>query len=237
MTFGYSIVIKEDLKAGLLFRRLNDAQLDRVVRNASRLTVSSGQMLFSQGQAADRFFFLVRGQIKLYCLSPSGKEKIVEIITPGNTFGEALMFLDRPYFPVCATALCVTELITLSATDFKLMLADSVETCFMLLGDMSQRLKCLISEIDQLSLHSASSRVASYLHGRMSAEGDSFDLEVGKAVLASRLSIKPETFSRILKSLIEQGIIEIQRNRVRVLDRQALSDFIEMSQDCCPYHD
>jgi len=73
------------------------------------------------------------------------------------------MFLNAPRYPVGATALCPTSLIGIDARDFSSMLRDSVATCFLLLGDLSQRLRALIGEIDNLTLHTATSRVAGYL--------------------------------------------------------------------------
>jgi CRP-like cAMP-binding protein len=202
--------------------RLTEAQLERVHRRSHRVRLEEGQWLFSQGDEARRFFLVLEGQMKLFRLSPEGNEKIIEIISAGSTFAEALMFLERPYYPVCAAALSRVELVSMDARDFAHMLRESVDTCFLILGDLSQRLRGLIGEIDRLTLHGATGRVASYLLERASECGESFELDVRKSVVASRLSVKPETFSRAIKSLSDQGLITVQGNHFRVLDRQAL---------------
>jgi hypothetical protein len=94
----------EDLKRHFLFRSLGDDLLERVVRHAVSLRLAVGESLFEQGDRAERFFLLTRGQVKLFRLSPAGHEKVVDIIVPGGTFAEALMFLDRPHYPVGAQA-------------------------------------------------------------------------------------------------------------------------------------
>jgi len=215
-------VLKTDLQKGFLFARLNDDQLDRVARHAVRVHLDEGEMLFQQTDPADRFYFLIRGQIKLFRLGPSGNEKVIEIVTPLSTFAEALMFLERPTYPVGAQAMQPAEVISIDAGDFLRMLRGSIDTCFMLLGDMSQRLRGLIREIDDLSLSSATCRVAGYLLSKSEPESGSFDLEVPKQTLASRLSVQPETFSRIVRQLSNQGILAVHGSRVEISDLDRL---------------
>ncbi len=213
----------DDLRRGPLLRPLDREQLERIARHALRLLLRDDEALFQQGDKAERFYLVLKGQIKLYRLSPDGNEKVIEIVTPGNTFAEALMFLNRPHYPVGATAIGQAELISIDAADFVSMLRESVETCFLIMGDMSRRLRGLIGEIDNLSLHSAGCRVADYLLRRAEQEGDVFDLGVPKLVIASRLTVKPETFSRIIRELIDRSLIRVQARRIEVLDRAALS--------------
>jgi CRP-like cAMP-binding protein len=213
----------DDLRRGPLLRPLDREQLERIARHALRLLLRDDEALFQQGDKAERFYLVLKGQIKLYRLSPDGNEKVIEIVTPGNTFAEALMFLNRPHYPVGATAIGQAELISIDAADFVSMLRESVETCFLIMGDMSRRLRGLIGEIDNLSLHSAGCRVADYLLRRAEQEGDVFDLGVPKLVIASRLTVKPETFSRIIRELSDRSLIRVQARRIEVLDRAALS--------------
>lgn len=224
----------EDLKRGLLFARLSEEQLERVARSAARVHLAEGQSLFEQGDPAKRFYLLLSGQIKLYRLSPQGNEKVIEVVMPGSTFAEALMFLQAPRYPVGALALQEAEVVSVDAVDFADMLRGSVETCFLLLGDMSQRLRGLLREIDEMSLHSATCRVAAYLTQQAPEGADRFELHVPKQVLASRLSVKPETFSRIIKKLSSSGIISLQGKEVRVHDWAALretADVCALPQD------
>lgn len=217
----------EDLKRAMLFARLSDEQLQRVASHGRRVHLSEGESLFEQGDPAERFFLVLSGQIKLYRLSAAGNEKVIEIVLPGHTFAEALMFLDRPRYPVGAMALQPADLISLDAKDFVDMLAGSVQTCFLLMGDMSQRLRGLIQEIDDLSLHSATCRVAGYLLTQAESVGE-FELQIPKQTLASRLSVKPETFSRIIKDLSNKGVLKVKGSRVRIHDRSALQEIADV---------
>ncbi len=215
-------VLQDDLKKALMFARLSESQLERVARHAVRIRLDEGEMLFQQNDPADRFYMVLRGQVKLFRLGPSGNEKVIEIVTPCSTFAEALMFLNRPVFPVGAEALQSAEVISIDNADFARMLHESVDTCFMMLGDMSQRLRGLIKEIDDLSLSSATCRVAAYIATRAAPDTGGFNLEIPKQTLASRLSVQPETFSRIIRNLSNQGILSVQGARVEISDKERL---------------
>ena len=112
-----------------------------------------------------------------------GQEKVIEIISPGQTFAEALMFGEHPEYPVNAVAIGDTYLLSFEAAQFLEILRGSIDTCFRLMGDMSHRLKNLIREIDELTLQSASCRVASFLWKRWQASADGgigFELQAPK---------------------------------------------------------
>jgi CRP-like cAMP-binding protein len=214
--------IIDALKQSHLFASLTELQLDRVYRHCKIIQLEAGQLLFSQGEKVVYFYLVLSGKMKLYRVSPDGQEKIIEIVPPGEVFAEALMFMDQPYYPVSAAALVDTVVVGIDARNFKAMLWDSVDTCLLLLGDMSFRLRKLVHEIDTLTLHSGTCRVANYFLQHASDKQGCFDLDIAKSVIAARLSIKPETFSRIIKNLREQGIISIDGNKITIHNRQAL---------------
>jgi CRP-like cAMP-binding protein len=205
-----------------LFSELTEAQLDRVRRHSHLIDMVEGESLFFQGDEAVSFYLVLSGRIKLYRVSPDGKEKVVEILESGATFAEALMFIDQPHYPVTATALSPSRVIGINSKDFKSMLRESIDTCFLLMGSMCFRLRGLISEIDALSLDTGTVRTISYLLQQAPPDRDSFELQVAKSVIASRLSVKPETFSRILKNLQERKIVSIEGRNVVIHDRDAM---------------
>lgn len=223
--------IIDDLARGMLFKRLSDTQLQRVAERAERIRKHDGEFLFKQGDPADRFYLLISGQIKLFRLSSDGDEKVIEVIKPGATFAEALMFREKPAYPVGAQALLSSEIISIDARDFVGMLRDSVDTCLLLASDLSQRLHGLIREINDLSLHTGTRRVAAYLMHQTTNGRDECVLDLPKQVLASRLSIKPETLSRIFRRLINADLISIQGTRVTILDRTHLADVAQLSSE------
>jgi len=218
----------ELLRRAPLLSGLSREQLERVAAAAVAIHLAEGQWLFTQGDPSHRFYVLHQGQIRLFRLSPDGTEKIIEIVSPGQTFAEALMFLKAPRYPVCAAALEPAELIGIDAKAFAAMLRESVDTCFVVMGALSQRLRSLIGEIDNLTLHTAKSRVARYLLAHVAEDRRGFALEVPKGVLASRLSVKPETFSRVIKQLTLDGVISVHGAHVTITDRPALVALAEL---------
>ena len=224
MKYNNPDAVKRSLKQNPLFSKLTDLQLDRVCQHSQLQQLSEGQLLFNQSDKVTDFYMVQSGKIKLFRLSPDGQEKIIEIVRPGEVFAEALMFTNQTDYPVSAAALTDTIVISINAKNFQEMLWDSTATCLLLLGDMSFRLRKLIKEIDNLTLQNGTCRVASYLIQEMPENKNEFELDMAKNVIAARLSIKPETFSRIIKSLNNKGILSINGNSVTIHDIETLKD-------------
>ena len=221
------MTIQQELQNAHIFSQLSSKQLDRIAQHAVRKLLQTGEFLFDQCDLADRFYYVASGQIKLFRSSPAGNEKIIEIVTPGSTFGEALMFNDASQYPVGSQALMPSEVISIDSRDFVSMLSESIDTMLLMLGDLTLRLRGLLREIDELSQYSATSRVAAYLL-RIKPEGQtSFNLPVSKLVLASRLSVTPETFSRIIKQLVQKEIINISGSHIEILDSEELEEIAD----------
>ena len=217
-----SKITTEALYASHLFSGLSDEQLSHVRKHSHVTEMDEGKSLFCQGDDVICFYLVLSGKMKLFRVSPEGKEKVVEIASKGETFAEALMFVDQPHYPVNATALTPCTVLGINSRHFKSMLRDSVDTCFLLMGSMSFRLRGLIQEIDTLSLNTGTVRIVAYLLQNAPDDSDVFELDIAKSVIASRLSVKPETFSRILKNLHERNILTISGRKVIIQDRKAL---------------
>ena len=214
--------IKRNLTQYHLFSKLTDLQLDKVCQFSQLQQLADGQLLFNQGDKVSSFYMILSGKIKLFRMSPDGQEKIIDIVKSGQVFAEALMFNERESYPVSSAALSATTVIAVNAKNFHDMLWDSTGTCILLLSDMSFRLRKLINEIETLTLHSGTCRVASYLIHEMPEQTKNFELDTAKNIIAARLSIKPETFSRIIRNLSTQGILTISGNHVSIHDLDAL---------------
>ncbi len=216
--------IKQNLKRHHLFSELTDSQLDRVSQFSQQQKLVEGQRLFTQADKVTSFYMVISGKIKLFRMSPDGQEKIIEIVKAGEVFAEALMFTNQIGYPVSSAALAETIVISINANNFQEMLRGSTATCLLMLGSMSFQLRKLIKEIDTITLHSGTCRVASYLIQEMSEDKNNFTLDTPKNVIAARLSVKPETFSRIIKNLKNQDILTIEGNSVTVHNIDALKE-------------
>lgn len=220
------------LREHFLFALLNEAQFAHLQATTLPLTLNAEQLLFRAEEQARHFFLLQTGQIQLFRLSPAGEEKVIEIIYPGQTFAEAVMFLNAKIYPVSSKAVLDSVLWRIDMAVFREILLESNELCLRLLGSMSRRLHSAIQDIDQLSLQNANMRVVQLL---LQSAPDPWAInyqvewETPKQVLASRLSVRPETFSRILQQLSRKGLIAVQGKIVEVLNAKLLRQELEMA--------
>jgi CRP/FNR family transcriptional regulator, dissimilatory nitrate respiration regulator len=212
-----------------LFRELAEEEIERVTAGTRELRVKRGDFLFQKGDPPLGFHIVVYGQVKLMLITPGGDEKVIEIIGPGQSFGEAVMFMDKPY-PVTAAVLADSMLLHVAKdVVFEGIDRDPVFARRMIAG-LSRRLHHLIIDVESYLMHSATQRVIGYLlrpdhdHDE-SSEQTRVTLPVSKSVIASRLNITPEHFSRVLNELSGARLIEVEGRDVNILDRAKLSGY------------
>ena len=212
-----------------LLQALDEQQLKNILKSSRVLSLPSKKILFEKDSVASHFYLLKSGQIKLFCLSEDGDEKVIEIINPSQTFAEAIMFMPKKIYPVSAETLKNSEVYSFDMKQFRDMLESSQETCFRLLATMARRLHSSINDINNLTLHNATYRLVVYLLEQL-PEGavalSNIHLDATKVIIASRLSIKPETFSRILLRLSKQGLIEVHGNEITLIDVNGLREIL-----------
>jgi len=216
------------LEGCLLFQRLAESDLEHVAEKAVDVSLQTGDSLFEQMDPAKRFYLLLSGQMKLFRIGKDGNEKVVEIIHPDGTFAEALMFLENPVYPVCAEAMAESQLLSIDSLDFIHVLRKSPDTLLLIAADLSQRLHSMVSELNDLSLVSSTCRVANFFIQHLGENESSFEIDLPKQVLASRLSIQPETLSRIFRRMTNAGLIQMDGNSVNVLDLRQLRELADV---------
>ncbi len=205
-----------------LFNEFSAVEVERIAAGTTELHVPRGEILFSKGAACTGFHVVVYGQVKLSFVTPMGSEKVVEILGPGASFGEALMFLDKPYI-VMAQALADSFLLHVS----KQVVFDELERdptfARKMLAGLSRRLHRLVADVEAYSLQSGTQRVIGYLlrddvPAADASESHSVTLPASKAVVASRLNLTPEHFSRILHELAGAGLVRVDGREVVIRD-------------------
>ncbi len=218
-----------------LFQQLRESELTNLAAGTREVGLSKGQILFQKGTPLDGFYVVVHGQIKLAFSSPQGHEKVVSIVGPGQSFGEAVMFMEKPC-PVFAQALEDTRLLYIAKQGiFAAIDHDSAFARRMLAG-LSMRLHGLIRDVEDYSLHSSTQRVIGFLlqlAGTSAGGPVEFELPASKHIIASRLNLTPETLSRILHGLSELGQIAVKGRRITVLDMARLRQFDELPRPPC----
>ncbi|MBF0428590.1 MAG: Crp/Fnr family transcriptional regulator [Magnetococcales bacterium] len=215
-----------------LFKALSETQMGLVKRGMRQIRLEEDAQLFNAMEPADRFFIILRGRVKMFQLGVNGAEKVLRIMGPGDAIALALMFMEQPSYPVYATALMPCEILSFDNKTFLNILRESPETCFRVMAEMSKRMHGQLTEIHDLSMQSAPVRLTRYLlankiSGMSSACAAVVRLDASKRVIASRISIQPETFSRILARLIKLNLIEVKGRVIHLLDLAALQVFAE----------
>lgn len=212
-----------------LFAALDAEERKRLADGCSVHKYDRGDAVFRVGEPCDGFHVVVYGQVKLFALAPTGQEKVIEIVGPGHSFAEALVFTDRPYV-VNAQALADTMLLTVGKDVVRREIEHDPKLAMRMLAGLSMRLHGLINDVQAYALHSGVQRVIGYLlRDRASDESGGGEvvvsLPVSKATVASRLSLTPEYFSRVLHELEAAGLIEVDKRDIRILDAQRLASY------------
>jgi CRP-like cAMP-binding protein len=214
--------IQDLLAHASIFRDLSPDELARVAAGTREVRADRGHILFQRGDPCVGFHIVVFGQVKLTVGTPAGAEKVVDIIGPGMTFGEALMFTDRPYV-VSATALADSLLLHVGKETLFREIARDPRLAGRMLAGLSMRLHMLVKDVEALTLHSATQRVIGYLARLQDEAGPGrVTLPAQKSLVASRLNLTPEYFSRILHELAEEEIVRIEGRDIEILDADRL---------------
>jgi CRP-like cAMP-binding protein len=202
-----------------MFSEMRTEELDRIAAATLPVYADKGQAICQTGDPCTGFHVVVYGEVKLGFTSPQGVEKVVEIVRPGQSFGEALMFLDKPYI-VFAQALSDAMLLHVARHAVLAELGRDTGFALRMLSGLSRRLHGLVRDVEAYTLRSSHERVIGYLLAEApdGAAGGAAELRLtpGKSVIASRLNMTPEHFSRILHELANAGLIEIQGRTVRI---------------------
>jgi len=216
------------LSSHLLFSSLPEKALTDLSHHCRTMALKNDETLFHQGGDAHSFYIVLAGNIKLFRVSPDGHAKVIEMVKPGEAFAEALMFMEQHRYPLNAAAMGKTEVLVVPNQFYKEILLAQPECGLKLMGNMAIKLHRRINEIETLTLQNTRHRLGNYLFGLApdpAAISCSFRLPMAKQLIASQLAMQPETFSRLIKEMKEQGIIEVNGAEISVNDLQALREF------------
>ena len=213
-----------------MFSNLSEPERENVSQECELRRLSRGDMIFRTGDQCDEFHIIVTGQVKLYVTSPTGQEKIFELIGPGQSIAEAMIFLNKPHM-LNAQTLTDTMLMSVSKLTVLSEIARDPYFSMQMLTGISHRLHGLLRDVEGYALHSGMQRLIGYLlrdyDEKTSENLNTFKLclPVSKATIASRLSLTPEYFSRVLHELVAERLIKIDKREIHILDVQRLARY------------
>ncbi len=218
--------IQIEMRKSHLFSAFDEQQFKQILAYTSIKKLEEGASLFTEGEEFKQIFLLLSGNLKGTKIAYNGNEKIFTIFYAGDTLAEAIMLMRQKTYPISAVALNSVTIVAIDAVHYKQMLSESIDVCFQLMAAMSQKIHWLVNEVNRLSLHDATFRLVTFLLDKKPKTSNIIHCKVAKNVIASRLSIKPETLSRIFKKLSDKKLIKINNNDIEILDVEQLKNII-----------
>lgn len=208
-----------------IFSALDRSWRSALAESARMRRLAKHEYLFRRGDPADGLYVVVVGHVKISIPSVhAGLEKVIEFFGPGQSFGEAVMFLGHSYL-IDAQALDDCMVIWIDRGEIERVIDHDSSFARRMLSSLSQRFEMLLHDVETVSLHTADERVAGYLL-RQPRDGSQATLMFNKRVIASKLGLKPETLSRSLQHLSQEGLISVSGARVHILDQDALQRMV-----------
>jgi len=209
-----------------LFGGLTSQELAQVAKISRTISISAGDILFHEGRPCEGLFLVLQGGVRVFRLSPDGRERILHVVRPGQSFAEAAMFGPGAY-PAFAAATENSRLILVRREPFLRILRAQPETCLRLFESLSRWLRRLLDQLDSQTFQNARARLANYLlreARRQNVKGRDgrVELKQPKKEVASELGMVPETFSRALADLEQRGLIRASRRTVILQDPDAM---------------
>lgn len=205
-----------------LFANVREFVRMRLAEKCQLQQFQRGTLMFQKGSPCHAFHVVVSGQVKLFALSPQGNEKVVSLMGPGQSFAEAAMFMHGSY-PVSIEAVEDTLLLSMNRQAVMQEISKNPQFATRMLAGLSQRLHVLMRDIQTYALENGPQRVINYLLNELPAnqgqtQGDSLNLTLpaSKYLIASRLSITPEYFSRILARLSNDELIVVDKRQIHI---------------------
>jgi CRP-like cAMP-binding protein len=217
--------MEQFLRTAAIFQSLSQTDMMPIANASKKVSHPANAPLFAERDPATHFYLVISGSVRLYRLTPDGKEKVIEIIRAGETFAESVALLDKPY-PVFANTIDATQMIQIPAAVIRTLMTQNTGLAIKMLASLSLRVHKFINDIHTLSMSSAQQKVAGYFLAFLSDEvaEQRISLPSKKAIVASRLGLQPETFSRVLGKMKDQGVIVEDGAEIVVLQPEKLRE-------------
>lgn len=214
--------LKNILANTSLFRMLDESQLDDIVASTRTVQAKAKVPIVSHGEAANGAFWLVYGQVKITLHTKQGTEKILEILGQNTCFGLGEMLLERPHIALVKTT-ADSMLLHIERDAIMRVAAQNFDFSRELMTCVGRQFYSLVRDIEGYS-QTAKQRLAEYLLRQSRREiSDDIELVAKKSLIASRLSLTPETLSRLFHDLAAEGLIAMSGRRIKILDYERMA--------------
>ncbi|MGO1461934.1 MAG: Crp/Fnr family transcriptional regulator [Marinobacter sp.] len=217
----------QPLRRHALFNTLNDEDLQNLVLQSRRLRLGHHQLLYRQDMPAHHFFFVISGRLRLYRLDSSGVDRTLDSIAPGDCFAEVMIYADPARYACYAEALKSSEVLMIPVKAYQELLDRNPEYAHAALRHYAMRAVSRFHDLEIMTVQNARDRLIRYLIDLLpngAVEGGEVELPLPKCLVASRLAMQPETFSRILADLKANGLVRVNRSKLFISDPKRLID-------------
>jgi CRP-like cAMP-binding protein len=219
------------VKSTPLFGAMSSQTAQALVGNATPRQYEKGAPLFLQGEPATAFFIVLDGWVKIYRTTPDGLEVVLHVFKSGETFAEAAIFLGGRY-PASGETVSPSRLLKIDGKNFRARIEERPALAMSMLASASYQLKFLVEQIEQIKVRSAPQRIADFMVRMTQVRKGAavIELPFEKGLLANRLGMKPESFSRALAQLRTHGVT-VDRGTVKIADVGRLLTFVEYAPE------
>jgi CRP-like cAMP-binding protein len=209
-----------------LFKDMGQSKRDFIADKSHFIDLKKGDFLVHKGDSCTGFYITVHGNIKISFISMAGKEHVVRIVGPGQSFSEAMMFLEKPS-PTTVQTITAAKVLFVPRSVIFQCVTDDANCMNSMLAGLSREILLLGSELESLTLDSSQQRVIKCLLQHLRPEHAKFskssvELPASKSTIALHLNLAPETLSRVLHRLSDKGLIQVEGKVIRILDIEKL---------------
>lgn len=217
----------ENLRRHALFDSLSSSDLNQLIQQSRRLRLGHHQLLYRQDMPAHHFFFVISGRLRLYRLDSSGIDRTLDSIAPGDCFAEVMIYADPRRYACYAEALKSSEVLMIPVKAYQELLDRKPEYAQAALRHYAMRAVSRFHDLEIMTVQNARDRLIRYLIDLLPNgidQAGEVELPLPKCLVASRLAMQPETFSRILADLKSNGLVRVNRSKLFISDPQRLID-------------
>ena len=214
-----------------MFADLPAAEIQAIAEGATLRSLGKGEMLFREGERASGFYVMQNGRVSVFRLTPDGREQIICIFEPFESFGEVVLAQMENY-PANAAALEPSQVVVINKAHFRDLVCRKPELALHMLASMSMHLKFLVQSLHDIKGRQIEGRLADWLLKQSPAAAAgcpaSIDLQISKKTLAGQLGVTSETLSRTFARFKKEGLIRVTGPKIVIADHRGLRAYVEV---------
>jgi CRP/FNR family transcriptional regulator len=212
------------------FEGASQAILHELAQETQLLRYAAGEIIFREGEPCAGLHIIKKGDVKLYKISPQGREMIVRTFGMGDSFNEVPVF-DQETNPISTAAITEVEIWVVSCEVIRRAMRDHPEMATSIILNLSENLRMLVGLVEELSFYQVTNRLARLISQLPEEQlmGKS-NQRLTQDEIAARLGTVREVVARSLKELERSGAIQMQRRQIQIVDPEILNDWAQLPE-------